>query len=1268
MRNLKRALSLLLSSTMVLGMVVMGGSAAGYQDVDASYNQEAIEVLQAVGIMTGVDDAGNFNPDATVTRNEMAVIMSNLMAYNVATYSGTSPFTDVPDWAEPYVAACYTNGITAGISATEYGGDQTVTTAQAALMLMKALGYFQYQSDFGSDWQLSTISQGNKIDLFNGVDSGVKEAMTRNDVAQLVLNTLKSGMVEAEKSGQDITVGDITITSSVSYNYITSDESYSSAIKKLNASGSLVNSGQMIVELGEKLYQGDLKMYEDTTDDFGRPGTRWTYGTTTIGTFSDDPVATYTTKMSRNDLYDVLGKDVVNNYEMELYVDGVLTYDGDITTEYAQTNSSSASCNSGKGVLTEVFVDADKQQVTVSVANSYLMQATGDYSESKGSVAVSVLTRPTAGLSTSVNSLSSDDFDSVANIAEDDYILYTYAQGKVQSAVKAELVSGEVTAYSSAENKNFGEASGSVTLDGTQYDYAKWADVSEENGCATTFSVGNSAALVLDAYGYVLYVDDAALSVGNYVYIDAIAKETNLSTKTIADAYSYDGTNQTITIKELRDENGDKVTISYGSDNRTTSYNGWYSYSRNSSDEYTLTKAETSDIKTDVTSISNNKVTLFGSVTGNSSTIFIVKDEDDNVALYTGITNVPDITIDTANGGYVAYMKDKDDTAKTVASLVFVDVGDNGNVKNSTTSLLYTVKKDSTYVDNSDNEKVERWYVVLDGELTTVETKETWTAGKLYEDYSKDSDGYYETGSAFDTPDDVDKVTETMTISGSSKITQSGDTLTMGSTSVVVGSDTQITLIMIPDNKGDSYGLSGEVMDDNNADYQVESGIAARTLANLFKDRTVDGDAYIVYDDKNDSDLANKIYVVINECSKLGDTSDPTDPETGLPSTSDLPVSVTGSGSAMARYLNGKLYLQFTGLTADAANVTYTGIYVTETGTGKVTYLPTITLDVVEDQTYCNVYTVDFTAQSSSTALTVNVGTPTINSWYMSYGEGITGPATIANNTTDKIELTVSKPEGATEYKYNVTASSFTAESGSTIGSDVENQTSDAKVEVKLTSAGSAPAQVTVARTVTKYALDASMAANAYSADNGVKLAGLTNVTEMDAAGGNLVLDVVLTGTASANNKVVVTYTVNGTVKTAEKDCTAANTVSIDLPTGALDKATTVVVTKVELQSKVTISAAPTSTGNWTAGTATVEVKNGTEAVVSATTYVPVGTSLAVSIKLDSDAAFSSTGVKFVLGAVKSETITAAGEQIVTIGNYQVVVGDNTVTVTVEDA
>ena len=202
MRNLKRVLSLGMTAAMITGLMVVGTSAAGYSDVSTEDNVEAIEVLQSVGVMVG-DENGDFNPDQLVTRNEMAVVMSNLMEYNVATYSGTSPFTDVPSWAEPYVAACWTNGITAGTSATTYGGDQGVPTAQAALMLMKALGYFQYDSDFNGDWKLATITQGNKISLFHDVDSGVREAMTRNDVAQLVLNTLESGMVEANKSGQD---------------------------------------------------------------------------------------------------------------------------------------------------------------------------------------------------------------------------------------------------------------------------------------------------------------------------------------------------------------------------------------------------------------------------------------------------------------------------------------------------------------------------------------------------------------------------------------------------------------------------------------------------------------------------------------------------------------------------------------------------------------------------------------------------------------------------------------------------------------------------------------------------------------------------------------------------------------------------------------------------------------------------------------------------------------------------------------------------------
>ena len=80
MRNLKRALSLALASVMVMGLMVVG-TGASYADVSSEQNQEAIEVLQAVGVMTG-DENGNFNPDANVTRNEMAVVMSNGAAFH----------------------------------------------------------------------------------------------------------------------------------------------------------------------------------------------------------------------------------------------------------------------------------------------------------------------------------------------------------------------------------------------------------------------------------------------------------------------------------------------------------------------------------------------------------------------------------------------------------------------------------------------------------------------------------------------------------------------------------------------------------------------------------------------------------------------------------------------------------------------------------------------------------------------------------------------------------------------------------------------------------------------------------------------------------------------------------------------------------------------------------------------------------------------------------------------------------------------------------
>ena len=282
MRNLKRALSLAVASVMLLGMMVVGTGAAGYSDVSSEDNQEAIEVLQAVSIMSG-DDQGNFNPDKSVTRAEMAVIMTKVLDLNTGNYSVSAmPFTDVPDWAKSYVAAIYAEGVTGGISETEYGTDYPITAAQAALMLMKALGYFQYQSDLADGWLLATIRQAGRIDLFEGIDAGAEEALTRNEVAQLVLNTLEARMVEPTGS-QGVQIGDVVVGSTIKYEYITKSDSDSIG-KETN------NDGENYVELGEDLFDGDLeKVATPGTDDFGRPGTEWKYNNKTVGTYANEP-------------------------------------------------------------------------------------------------------------------------------------------------------------------------------------------------------------------------------------------------------------------------------------------------------------------------------------------------------------------------------------------------------------------------------------------------------------------------------------------------------------------------------------------------------------------------------------------------------------------------------------------------------------------------------------------------------------------------------------------------------------------------------------------------------------------------------------------------------------------------------------------------------------------------------------------------------------------------------------------------------------------
>ena len=605
MRNLKRALSLGLTAAMISGLMVMGSSAASYADVTSENNVEAIEVLEAVGIMIG-DENGNFNPDQNVTRNEMAVVMSNLMEYNVASYKDTSPFTDVPSWAEPYVAACWTNGITAGYSDTIYGGSDTVTTAQAALMLMKALGYFQYASDFGSDWQLATTRQGNAIDLFDGVDSGVTQAMTRNDVAQLVLNTLRSGTVEASTDGS-WSIGDVTINNNVQYSYVTSNQSYATAIDDVRSTSNTTDAGRSIVELGEQLYQGDLKLADNTIDDFGRPSRTWSYDGKEVGTYAKTEllVESYTDEVTGRDVYDLLSAATIrDSEELYCYLDG--EENADIEKNDLVRSNDNALTGTGLGVLTEVYLDQDTDEITIASINTYLAKAISNYNENTESATLTVYLDDADGVTRTVDV---EEVPNVVDVTEDTFYLVRMTGMDNNRLEVVELYDAEVLEDSTVTkfSKDAVTAVDKLTVDGTEYKATVKAfyDKDTLDEYDQSLLTDMSYNVYLDLYGNAIGVELYEGTM-NYVFITGYDRsESNISVKTASAAAIFtDGTMDEITVNvtatndnidkldgDKNNNNGDgKYYEPWSTNNSSGDYalNRWYTYTVTESGVYTL--------------------------------------------------------------------------------------------------------------------------------------------------------------------------------------------------------------------------------------------------------------------------------------------------------------------------------------------------------------------------------------------------------------------------------------------------------------------------------------------------------------------------------------------------------------------------------------------------------------------------------------------------------------------------------------------------------
>ena len=206
MRNLKRALSLALAAVMVLGMMVIGAGAVSVDDFSDGadiVNKEAVTVLASLNVINGKDD-GSYDPTGIVTRAEMAkmicVVLNGGRDPQLGSVVADSYTDTVSHWAKAYIEYCTNLGIVAGRGDGTFAPNDTVTMAEAAKMLLVAIGYnADIEGYVGANWQINTDVKANQEDLYEGITAtNTSVDLTRDNAAQMVYNALECQMVKYE--------------------------------------------------------------------------------------------------------------------------------------------------------------------------------------------------------------------------------------------------------------------------------------------------------------------------------------------------------------------------------------------------------------------------------------------------------------------------------------------------------------------------------------------------------------------------------------------------------------------------------------------------------------------------------------------------------------------------------------------------------------------------------------------------------------------------------------------------------------------------------------------------------------------------------------------------------------------------------------------------------------------------------------------------------------------------------------------------------------
>ena len=496
MRNLKRALSLALAAIMLIGMMVVSASAAGFDDFsdkDEIVNKDAVSMLTILGVINGKEDGSFFDPAGNVTRAEMAKMIATVLNQGAdvdGLYVGMNTgLTDVKGhWAESYINYCYSLGIIAGRGNGKFDPAATVTGNEAAKMLLVAAGYdAQLAGLTGADWAIKTASLASTLGIFDNLSVATSDPLTRDNAALLIYNALDIEMIQKYENGYAIAFTDHRTLLSAKYGVYKIE-----GVVVSNEEAALNNTDSDFASAKGKTTMENVKVYASTTsntttgeyeevkgqvvfnvsttaDMLGKTVTMYAKKTTVLsnstvlGVYLDDASnVVKTTADTQGTMKDFLkGTGLSTDKDTAYYVNyGVMDSEADATEALGFDAKTGRFTNvNGKtnayGVeMTAIDNDGDGIVEYVLYLQETLTQVIAK-SDSKETTTLNAFNKNKA--------IDNENIVTDANLSEGDLVLVASYGGKYHVSTP-NVVTGQMESYSSSKTKEQ-----TITVGGTEY-------------------------------------------------------------------------------------------------------------------------------------------------------------------------------------------------------------------------------------------------------------------------------------------------------------------------------------------------------------------------------------------------------------------------------------------------------------------------------------------------------------------------------------------------------------------------------------------------------------------------------------------------------------------------------------------------------------------------------------------------------------------------------------------------------------------------------